>query len=103
MPAAAGPYPRVRFFGQSDGIAVSAGSQGTVGPVFFVTSDCGHSWTPVPQGKHFGRSGASFDFVSPSAGLAWLPPGISSEGRAPKMYRTSDSGRTWTSFVPRLS
>ncbi|MGO8959742.1 MAG: WD40/YVTN/BNR-like repeat-containing protein [Streptosporangiaceae bacterium] len=103
MPRGAGPYPRVNFFSQSDGIAVSAGSQGTVGPTFYVTSDAGLSWTAVPQGKHFGRSGANFDFVGPTTGLAWLVPGISPNSAAPKMYRTSNSGRTWISFVPRLA
>jgi photosystem II stability/assembly factor-like uncharacterized protein len=103
MPAGAGPYPRVQFFGSADAIAVSAGSQGTVGKNFYVTSDGGRRWTPVLQGRHCGRSGADFDFVSPRAGVAWLLPGTSPRGGAPKTYRTSDSGRTWTSFVPRLA
>lgn len=103
MPRGAGPYPRVRFFSQSDGIAVSAGSQGAVGKTFYLTSDGGLSWTAVPQGRHFGRSGASFDFVSPSTGFAWLLPGISPQSAAPKMYRTSNSGRAWISSVPRLA
>ncbi len=103
MPRGAGPYPRVRFFSQADGIAVSAGSQGAVGPTFYVSSDGGLNWTAIPQGRHFGRSGASFDFISPATGLAWLLPGISSRSVAPRLYRTSDSGRTWMSFVPVLA
>jgi photosystem II stability/assembly factor-like uncharacterized protein len=102
MPAGAGPYPRVRFFGQSDGIAVSAGPQGTIGRDFYLTSDGGLSWTVVPQGRHFGSSGEDFDFVSMAVGFAWVP-GTDAIGGAPKVYRTSDSGRTWTSFVPRLA
>jgi photosystem II stability/assembly factor-like uncharacterized protein len=102
MPRRAGSYPRLRFFGQSDGIAVSAGSQGEVGPTFYLTSDGGLTWTAVPQGRHFGKGGASFDFVSPTTGFAWLLPGINAASPPPKVYRTSDSGRTWTSFMPRL-
>jgi photosystem II stability/assembly factor-like uncharacterized protein len=102
MPAGAGPYPRVQFFGPADAIAVSAGSQGSVGSIFYVTSDGGLSWTAVPQGRHFGRGGASFDFVSPTTGFAWLLPGINAASPGPKVYLTSDSGRAWTSFVPRL-
>jgi photosystem II stability/assembly factor-like uncharacterized protein len=98
MPRGAGPYPRIRFFGQTDGIAVSAGPQGSIGRDFYVTSDGGLSWSAVPQGRHFGRSGASLDFVSPTSGFAWIP-GANSQAT----YRTSDSGRTWTSFVPRLA
>ncbi len=97
-----GPYPRVQFFGPSDAIAVSAGSQGSVGSTFFVTSNGGLSWSAVPQGRHFGRGGASFDFISPTSGFAWLVFGINAASPPPRVYRTSDSGRTWTSFVPRL-
>jgi photosystem II stability/assembly factor-like uncharacterized protein len=102
MPRGAEFYPRIRFFNQSDGIAVSAGSQGVVGRTFYLTSDAGLSWTAVPQGRHFGKGGASFDFVSPSVGFAWLLAGINAANPSPKVYRTSDSGRTWRSFVPRL-
>ena len=102
MPAGAGPYPRVEFFGAADAIAQSAGPQGSVGSTFFVTSDGGLSWTAVPQGRHFGKGGASFDFISPSAGFAWLIPGINAASPPPEVYRTLDSGHTWTSFVPRL-
>jgi photosystem II stability/assembly factor-like uncharacterized protein len=102
MPAGAGPYPRVEFFGAADAIAQSAGPQGSVGRTFFVTSDGGLSWTAVPQGRHFGKGGASFDFISPAMGFAWLNPGVNAASLRPKVYRTSDSGRAWTSFVPRL-
>jgi len=102
MPRGADFYPRIRFFSRSAGIAVSAGSQGVVGPTFYLTSDGGLSWTAVPQGRHFGNGGASFDFVSPSVGFAWLLAGINAANPPPKVYRTSDSGRTWRSFVPRL-
>jgi photosystem II stability/assembly factor-like uncharacterized protein len=96
MPTGAGPYPRVRFFGSADGIAVSAGSQGSIGRTFYLTSDGGRTWRPVAQGKRFGGSGASFDFVSPAVGFAWMTSG------APVMYQTSSSGRSWVAFVPLL-
>jgi photosystem II stability/assembly factor-like uncharacterized protein len=95
MPAGAGPYPRVRFFGPADGIAVSAGPQGSIGRDFYRTSDGGRTWTAVRQGKRFGLTGASFDFVSPTVGFAWIPA-------AQQMYQTSDSGHSWTAFVPHL-
>ena len=97
MPARAGPYPRVRFFGPADGIAVSAGSQGSIGRTFYVTFDGGRTWKPSVQGRRFGGNGASFDFVSPAIGFAWVT------GAGPVTYQTSNSGRSWTSFVPGLS
>jgi photosystem II stability/assembly factor-like uncharacterized protein len=102
MPSGAGPYPRVQFFGPAEGIAVSAGPQGSIGRDFYLTSDGGLTWTPVRQGRHFGLSGPSFDFASPAIGFAWVA-GADSTGSVPSMYRTSDSGRTWTAFVPHLS
>jgi len=95
MPAGAGPYPRVTFFGSADGIAVSAAAQGSIGPDFYLTSDGGLSWTAVPQGRQFANSGASFDFISPLLGFAWISAGQ-------QLYQTSDSGRTWTVIVARL-
>jgi photosystem II stability/assembly factor-like uncharacterized protein len=95
LPDGAGPYPRVRFFGTSSGIAVSAAAQGTIGRTFYLTSDGGRTWTPVAQGRRFGSS-TSFDFVSSAIGFAWVT------NEAPVMYQTSSSGRSWTSFVPRL-
>lgn len=95
MPGGAGPYPRVRFFGPSVGIAVSAEAQGSIRRTFYLTSDGGRTWAPEPQGRLFG-SGTSFDFVSPTTGFAWAT------AAAPVTYQTSSSGRSWTSFVPRL-
>jgi len=95
MPAGAGPYPRVTFFGSADAIAVSAGAQGIIGTDFYLTSDGGLSWSAVPQGRRFGSSGASFDFVSPELGFAWTSAGQ-------QLYQTRDSGRTWTVSTPQL-
>jgi hypothetical protein len=95
MPTGAGSYPRVTFFGPADAIAVSAGASGVIGQDFFVTSNSGQSWTAVPQGRRFGSSGASFDFVSPQLGFSWIPGGQ-------QLYRTQDSGRTWTTVAAAL-
>jgi len=103
MPAGAGPYPRIRFFSADDGIAISAGSQGTIGRDFYLTTDGGMSWTAVRQGVRFGGNWDDFDFVSQRAGFAWTNPGGDLSAAPLRLYRTSDSGRTWASFVPRLS
>jgi photosystem II stability/assembly factor-like uncharacterized protein len=95
VPAGAGPYPRIQFFGPADAIAVSAGAQGTIGSDFYLTSDAGLSWAAVRQGRQFGSSGAQFDFVAPQAGFAWIAD-------AAGLYRTSDAGRTWTAVVAQL-
>jgi photosystem II stability/assembly factor-like uncharacterized protein len=102
LPVRAGPYPRIRFFSAEDGIAVSAGSQGTIDRVFYVSTNGGLSWTGVRQGRRFGGNWTDFDFVSSSIGYAWTA-GAYSAGGAPPMYRTSDSGRRWVSFIPRQS
>ncbi len=94
MPAGAGPYPRVTFFGPDDAIAVSAAASGVIGQDFYLTSDGGLSWTAVPQGRQFGSSGAQFDFVSRQVGFAWV-------AGAAGLYQTSDSGQTWTAVVPQ--
>lgn len=96
LPAEAGAYPRIQFFGPADAIAVSAGPQGVIGSDFYLTSDAGLTWTAVPQGRQFGDSGAQFDFVGPQAGFAWIANG-------PGLYRTADAGRTWTAVVAQLS
>jgi photosystem II stability/assembly factor-like uncharacterized protein len=95
LPAGAGPYPRVQFFGPAAAVAVSAGPQGTIGQDFYLTSDGGLSWTAVAAGRQFGSDGASFDFLSAQLGFSWIPA-------RQQLYRTSDSGRTWTSVVAQL-
>jgi photosystem II stability/assembly factor-like uncharacterized protein len=103
LPANAGPYPQIRFFSAGRGIAVSGGTQGLIGSVFYVTADGGRSWTPVPQGRHFARVGAQVDFVSTTDGFAWISSSNITSGPAPDMYATADSGRTWTAITPRLA
>jgi photosystem II stability/assembly factor-like uncharacterized protein len=102
LPAGAGPYPRIRFFSAKVGIAISGGSQGTIGRVFYVSTDGGLSWTAARQGRHFGGNSADFDFVSLRAGFAWMDPDTEPTAPLPRLYRTSDSGRTWMAFMPRL-
>ncbi len=101
LPAGAGPYPQIRFFSADRGIAVSGGTQGLIGSVFYVTADAGRSWTPVPQGRHFGRVGAYVDFVSTTDGFAWISSSNITSGPAPDMYVTANSGRTWIAVTPR--
>jgi photosystem II stability/assembly factor-like uncharacterized protein len=103
MPAGAGPYPRVSFFTARDGLAVSASSQGRIACDFFTTRNGGLSWTAVCQGLRFGGNWDDFDFVSLRTGFGWTYPGGRPTAALPRLFRTSDSGRTWASFVPRLS
>jgi len=101
MPEGAGPYPRVRFFTADDGIAVAAGSQGRIGRFGYLTTNGGLTWTAVRLGRRFGGNWTDFDFVSLRAGFSWTDPG---GGPVPaRLFRTTDSGRLWTSVVPRLS
>lgn len=103
LPPGSGVYPQVRFFDQRRGVLVSAGSQGSFGRVFYTTSDGGQTWTAVPQGRHFTQLGVAFDFVSPVTGFAWINGGDAQGSTPPPVYETTDSGRTWTSFSPRLA
>jgi photosystem II stability/assembly factor-like uncharacterized protein len=102
LPAGAGADPRLTFFSPSAGIAVAAGSQESVGTSTYLTSDGGQSWSAVPLARPFGDAGASFDFVSPHAGFAWVP-GSTAPASSQVLYQTTDSGRTWTSFAPSLN
>jgi hypothetical protein len=102
LPAGAG-RAQVRFFSAASGIAVPVlGELGAIGRVFYVTADGGKRWTAVPQGRRFGEiASVSFDFVSAATGFAWRSAG-NSPGGPPPMYETTDSGRTWLPFTPRL-
>jgi photosystem II stability/assembly factor-like uncharacterized protein len=97
------PYPQIKFFGPQDGVLVSAGSQGTIGSVFYTTSDGGQTWDAVPQGMHITQNGAAVDFVSPLVGFAWVTGGDAQGSAPPPVYETTNSGRTWTSFNPRVT
>jgi photosystem II stability/assembly factor-like uncharacterized protein len=103
LPAGAGQYPQISFFTPADGVLVAAGSQETLGIVFYTTTDGGQTWTPVHQGTHFAELGATIDFTSPQTGFAWTS-GDDAQGSAPpSAYVTTDSGRTWRSFTPKLA
>lgn len=102
LPAGAGQYPQISFFTPTDGVLLAAGSQEALGTVFYTTTDGGHAWTPVPQGTHFAQLGATIDFTSPQTGFEWTS-GPDAQGSAPSPVSvTTDSGRTWRSFTPKL-
>lgn len=103
LPALAGVYPRIKFFGRSAGVLVAAGAQGALGDVFYTTGDGGKTWRPVRQGTHFTQLGTAIDFASPRTGFAWITGSDATGGSAPEMYVTASSGRTWTAFAPRLA
>ena len=101
LPAGAGAFPQVRFFDTRHGLIVSAGAQGSIGPVFYVTSDGGSTWAPIRQGMRFHHIGFTLDFVSPLTGFAWvIAPDLAGTQR---MFTTDNGGRTWTAFTPRLN
>jgi hypothetical protein len=100
LPSGSGLDPRITFFSVRDGVLVSAGSQGSIGTVFYTTANAGRSWTAVPQGTAFTQLGAGFDFVSTRIGYAWVLGTDAAGSTAPQMYRTGNSGRTWTPFTP---
>ena len=102
LPAGSRQYPQIKF-GPRGGVLVPAGLQDSLGTVFYVTSDGGQTWTAVPQGVHFSENGATVEFVSPTAGFAWILGGDTQGAMPPPMYKTANSGRTWTSFIPRLA
>jgi hypothetical protein len=97
LPRAAGPDGMIRFFSARQGLLVPAASQDRAGQVFYLTSDGGHTWTPVRQGMRF-QPGVTVDFVSPDAGFAWN----SEAPGAPPIYATINRGRTWTWYLPRF-
>jgi photosystem II stability/assembly factor-like uncharacterized protein len=82
---------------------VSAGLQGVIGHVFYTTANGGRTWTAVPQGRSFTHLGTSFDFVSARTGFAWALGADAKGSSPPAMYLTTDSGRTWVAFTPRLA
>jgi photosystem II stability/assembly factor-like uncharacterized protein len=97
------PYPQLKFFDPEHGVLVTAGPQGTIGNVFYTTSDGGQTWAAVSQGVHFTQNGAAVDFVSPLVGFAWVP-GTDTQGSSPApVYETTNSGRTWTAFNPTMT
>src|SRR6266702_3131019 len=103
LTSGAGQDPRIQFFSPLSGILVSAGPQGVIGHVFYTTANSGRTWTAVPQGRSFTQLGTSFDFISARTGFAWAPGADAAGSSPPAMYLTTDSGRTWVAFTPRLA
>lgn len=99
VPPGAGLDPRITFFNARDGVLVSAGPQGSIGTVFYTTANAGRTWTAVPQGTAFTQLGVGFDFVSTRIGYAWVLGTDATGATAPPLYRTDNSGRTWTPFT----
>ncbi len=102
LPAGAGTYPQIRFFGRRQGIMVPATPQATPGPVFYLTANGGRTWSAVTQGKRFTTPGTSTDFVTTRTGFAWVNDADVLSGGPPDMYETTNSGRTWQAFAPLL-
>jgi photosystem II stability/assembly factor-like uncharacterized protein len=99
LPRAAGPLGSVHFFDARHGLLISAPvEQDTPGRVFYVTSDGGQTWTPVRQGMRF-QPGMTVGFTSPQAGFAL---NTNATG-VPPLYATTNGGRTWTWYLPRLA
>jgi photosystem II stability/assembly factor-like uncharacterized protein len=103
LPSGAGQDPRIQFFSPLSGMLVSAGPNGVIGHVFYTTANGGRTWTAVPRGRSFTQLGTSFDFVSARTGFAWAPGADAKGSSPPAMYLTTDSGRTWVAFTPRLA
>lgn len=102
LPAGAGWYPRLTFFGSLDGVLVPAGVKGAIGGTFDTTEDGGTAWTAIAQGQSFAATATEFDFISPTTGFAWVQGSDASSG-PPAMDETTDSGHEWTSFTPVLA
>ena len=96
-------YPQITFFGPSQGVLVAGETQGAFGGTFYTTADGGQTWTPVPQGVNLTRLGVTIDFATPEDGFAWTN-GLDSDPGAPtSIYATTNSGRAWHAFTPKLA
>ncbi len=103
LPSGAGSYPQIQFFGQRAGVMVPVTRQATPGRVFYVTANGGRTWRAQPQGTRFTVLGTGTDFVSTRTGFAWVNGADVTSGGPPDMYETSNSGRSWQPFAPRLA
>jgi photosystem II stability/assembly factor-like uncharacterized protein len=81
---------------------VVAGSQDSFQSTFYTTTNGGQTWTPVPQGTNFTKIGVDIDFTSTKDGLAWTNGENSDPATATSIYETTNSGRSWHVFTPRL-
>jgi photosystem II stability/assembly factor-like uncharacterized protein len=70
--------------------------------VVYVTVDGGRTWTAVPQGLHATDPELlGYDFVSTRVWFAWYGNQAQARAQASTIYRTDDSGRTWTAITAR--
>ena len=99
--------PAARWFQAADlidavhAVLVPGGPPGQVGgPAgeLWFTADGGQTWTAAHQGTTF-PAGTIISFASPTTGFAWNPD----VAGVPPLYTTTNSGRNWTLFVPRLA
>jgi photosystem II stability/assembly factor-like uncharacterized protein len=96
-------YPQVTFFSPTEGVLVARETQGEFGSTFYTTADGGQTWTPVPQGANLTRLGVTIDFANAEDGFAWTN-GLESDPVPPtSIYETTNSGRTWHAFTPKLA
>jgi photosystem II stability/assembly factor-like uncharacterized protein len=103
LPLPAGlQYPQITFFSPTQGVLVAGETQSAFGGTFYTTADGGRTWTPVPQGDNLTRLGVTIDFATPEDGFAWTN-GLESDPVPPtSIYETTNSGRTWHAFTPKL-
>jgi photosystem II stability/assembly factor-like uncharacterized protein len=104
LPLPAGlQYPQITFFSPTEGVLVAGETQGAFGSTFYTTADGGRTWNPVPQGANLTRLGVTIDFANPLDGFAWTN-GLESDPVPPTtIYETTNSGRTWRAFTPKLT
>ena len=96
-------YPQITFFSPTQGVLVAGETQGAFGGTFYTTTDGGQTWTPVHQGANLNRLGVDVDFADPQDGFAWTN-GLESDPLPPTtIYQTTDSGRAWHAFTPKLA
>jgi photosystem II stability/assembly factor-like uncharacterized protein len=104
LPLPAGlQYPQVTFFSPTEGVLAAGETQGEFGSTFYTTADGGQTWTPVPQGANLTRLGVTIDFANADDAFAWTN-GLESDPVPPtSIYETTNSGRTWHAFTPKLA
>jgi photosystem II stability/assembly factor-like uncharacterized protein len=96
-------YPQITFFSPTQGVLVAGETQGAFGGTFYTTADGGRTWTPVPQGVNLTRLGVAIDFATPEDGFAWTNSLASDPAAPTSIYETTNSGRTWHAFTPKLT
>jgi photosystem II stability/assembly factor-like uncharacterized protein len=70
--------------------------------ILYATSDSGATWKPVHANLGPTRTGEVLSFVTPSVGFEWVI-GIDVPTALPTMASTTDGGRTWHRFIPKMT